>query len=102
MAVLSDLIVHYFTKEGTHNLFWAFYVVNVILSIIAYKLGFAKELPLLKSLVVYVSLIIGVFVVTIFSIMGLPITEALFIVSIVLIIYRSRLAIERKRRNEKN
>ncbi|HLR65039.1 MAG TPA: YlaH-like family protein [Pseudogracilibacillus sp.] len=102
MAVLSDLIRHFFDKEGTHQLFWAFYLANVVLSIIAYKLGFARTLPLLKSFFVYICLFIGVFVITIFSIMDLPITEALFIVSLVLVIYRTRLHFERKNRQQKN
>jgi len=102
MAVISDLLVHYFDKEGTHQLFWSFYVVNVILSVISYKLGFARQLPIGKSFLVYICLIIGVFVITIFSIMGLPITESLFIIALVLAIYRLRLHNERKHRTEKN
>lgn len=102
MAVISDLIVHYFDVEGTHYKFWAFFVVNAILGIISYKLGFARQLPIIKSIIVYIFLIIGVFVVTIFSIMGLPISESLFIVALVLAIYRFRLHKERKQRNEKN
>lgn len=101
MAVISDLIVHYFDVEGTHYKFWAFYIVNTILGIISYKLGFARELPLLKSMLVYIFLLIGIFVVTIFSIMGMPISEALFIVALVLVIYRFRLHRERKQRNKK-
>jgi len=100
MAVISELIVHYFDKEGTHQLFWAFYIVNVIFSVISYKLGFARQLPIVKSILVYICLMIGVYVVTIFSIMGLPISESLFIVALVLAIYRFRLHNERKNRTE--
>lgn len=102
MAVISDLIVHYFDVEGTHYKFWAFFVVNAILGIISYKLGFARQLPLVKSILVYLFLMVGVFVVTIFSIMGLPISESLFIVALVLGIYRYRLHTERQQRKGKS
>lgn len=96
MNILYDILVEHFGK--TQNLFWAFYVLNLIFSIIAYKLGFARELPLVKSIIVYILLTIGVFLITIFSIMELPMTESLIIISIVLAIYRFRLHRERKQR----
>jgi len=78
------------------NLFWVFYVLNFIFGVIAYKLGFAKKLPLAKSIVIYILFAIGVFIITIFSILKLPITESLIIISIVLAIYRFRLHNQRK------
>lgn len=79
------------------NLFWVFYVLNFIFGLIAYKLGFAKKLPLMKSVIVYILFAIGVFIITIFSIFKLPITESLIIISIVLAIYRLRLHNQRKK-----
>lgn len=79
------------------NLFWVFYVLNFIFGLIAYKLGFAKKLPLMKSVIVYILFAIGVFIITIFSIFKLPITESLIIISIVLAIYRFRLHNQRKK-----
>lgn len=89
---IGNLKVDYVDKTG----FWKFYILNLIFSIIAYKLGFARELPLMKSIFVYIMLAVGVFVLTIFSLMDLPITESLIIVSLVLGIYRFRLHIRRK------
>jgi hypothetical protein len=78
------------------NLFWVFYVLNFIFGVIAYKLGFAKKLPLIKSVIIYILFAIGVFIITIFSILQLPITESLIIISVVLAIYRFRLHNQRK------
>lgn len=83
-----------------HHIFWTFYFLNVVFGVTAYKLGFAKELPLLKSIIVYILLALGMFVITIFSIARLPMTETLIIISIVLGIYRYRLHKDRQARGE--
>jgi|SRR5699024_2179855 len=83
-----------------NHIFWTFYILNIVFGITAYKLGFAKELPLLKSIVVYVLLIVGMFVITIFSVARLPMTETLIIISLVLGIYRYRLHKDRQARQE--
>jgi len=83
---------------ATQTTFWIFYFLNLILSIIAYKLGFARKLPLLKSTIVYILLAFGVIIITIFSILEYPMTESLFIISLVLGIYRFRLYRDRKAR----
>lgn len=88
ITTIHDLILN---NYGAKYVFWSLYVLNLVFSIIAYKLGFARELPLLKSLLVYVMLTIGVFILTIFSIMRLPITEVLIVTSLVLGVYRFRL-----------
>src|SRR5690625_591619 len=77
--------------------YWILYFINLILSIIAYKLGFARELPLKKEIFVYIMLAIGVFILTIFNLMDFPITESLIIISLVLGIYRFRLHLTRKK-----
>lgn len=97
----SGIIHHYIVEYiGEDHLFMSFYILNIIFGIISYKLGFARELPLLKSIVVYILLIIGMFVITIFNLLGLPITESLIIISLVLAIYRYRMYRERKARQE--
>lgn len=93
-----DLIVHYIGQE---HLFVSFYVLNLIFGIISYKLGFARELPLLKSVIVYIMLAIGMFVISIFSMFGLPITESFVIIALVLAIYRFRLHRERQAEGNK-
>jgi len=92
--MLFDLIQSN-VNENYELLFWIFYVLNLIFGIVAYKLGFARELPLLKSMIVYIMLAIGVYVITIFSIFKMPMTESLMIISAVLGIYRYRLHRER-------
>lgn len=77
--------------------FAIFYVLNLILLIIAYKLGFARKLPLLKSVTVYILLALGTVIVALFAgIAKLPTVESLVIVNLVLGIYRLRLHNERK------
>ncbi|WP_347550534.1 YlaH-like family protein [Pseudalkalibacillus hwajinpoensis] len=70
--------------------FYLLYAIIVILCIVVFRLGFAKKLPVLKNVVVYVVLIIGCFPLTFFGI-GLPVAEGLVASAVVLIIYKARL-----------
>ncbi|MBO8155387.1 MAG: YlaH-like family protein [Bacillaceae bacterium] len=72
------------------------YFIILILAFITYKLGFARKLPILKSLVVYIFLVIGCVILTIPLGLTLPIAEGLAVTSLVLAIYRFRLHRERK------
>lgn len=98
---LSLLLGFFVNNFGTDHIFWIFYVFNLIFAAIAYKLGFARELPIGKSIIVYILLALGNFILTIFSIMKLPITESLIIISAVLGIYRYRLYKERGSKKNK-
>lgn len=91
-------MVHEFLIDNYYNhTFAILYVLNLILLIIAYKLGFARELPLLKSIFVYILLAVGTVIVALFAgIAKLPTVESLVIVNLVLGIYRLRLHGERK------
>lgn len=91
-------MVHDFLVEHYYeNTFAILYVVNLILVLIAYKLGFARKIPLLKSVIVYILLALGTVLLAIFAgIAELPITESLVIIVLVLGIYRFRLHRERK------
>lgn len=91
-SLLFDLILENF---GTNYIFWIFFILNLIFSIIAYKLGFARELSRLKSAIVYILLFLGTYITTLFSVLKLPITESLIIICVVLGIYRFRLHRER-------
>lgn len=94
---MGSVIFNFYVENfGTNNIVWFFYILNLILSVIAYKLGFARELPLLKSAIVYILLAIGVIIITFFSLVKFPMTETLIIISVVLGIYRFRLHKERK------
>lgn len=66
------------------------FCVIFALAIIVYKLGFAKKLPILKSLLIYVILFLGCSVLTFLGYF-LPIAEGLFIAAIILGIYKFRL-----------
>ncbi|SHF48443.1 YlaH-like family protein [Ornithinibacillus halophilus] len=100
--MVFDFVMENFGKE---NLFTILFIVNYILAAIAYKLGFAKKLAIIKSVIVYILLAIGVFVLNIMFIVlpvawakdSLPLTESLVIICLVLGIYRLRLYRQRKK-----
>lgn len=76
--------------------FFLLYITIVILAILAYKFGFAKKLSPIKSIVIYILLIIGTFFLTLIFGLNLPLAESLFIIAIVMGVYRLRLHQERK------
>lgn len=69
---------------------WLLYGTITILSIIVYKLGFARKLSFFKNIIIYVLLAIGCTVLTFFAVF-LPIGEGLVMAIIVLSIYKLRL-----------
>ncbi|MCA1053364.1 YlaH-like family protein [Rossellomorea aquimaris] len=77
---------------------WLLYFTIVGLSILVYKLGFAKKLPLGKSIVIYLFLIIGCTVLTFLGIF-LPVAEGLVVAALILIIYKIRLTNEKQKGN---
>lgn len=77
------------------------YLIVTILNIVVFNLGFARKLPLLKNIVVYIALIFGSLILTFLAI-GLPIAEGLAIASIVLIIYKIRLHQSKKNETSSN
>src|SRR5699024_12202387 len=98
-SVIFDFI---YENYGAENIITIFYVVNLILAAIAYKLGFARELPIWKNVLVYIMLAIGNIIITLFSLVKFPITAVLIIITAVLSIYRFRLNRERKIAKTKN
>ncbi|MBU8877668.1 YlaH-like family protein [Bacillus sp. FJAT-29790] len=69
---------------------WLLYLTIVGLSILVFKLGFAKKLPFAKSVVIYLFLILGCTVLTFFAVF-LPIAEGLVVAALILITYKIRL-----------
>ena len=69
---------------------WLLYITILLLSILVYKLGFAKKLPILKSVVIYLFLAFGCTVLTFLGIF-LPVAEGLVVAALILIIYKVRL-----------
>ncbi|MBS4217889.1 YlaH-like family protein [Bacillus sp. FJAT-49711] len=74
---------------------WLLWLTITGLAILVYKLGFAKKLPILKSALIYLFLIVGCLFFTFLAIF-LPITEGLMVAALILIIYKVRLNRERK------
>lgn len=77
--------------------FWIMYSIILVLSVIAYKLGFARKLPIGKSIIVYILLAFGTFITAILSILEFPMAESLIIIVIILAIYRFRMFLERSK-----
>jgi len=78
--------VHTNPKQGM----WLLYITVLILSAIVYRLGFAKKLPLLKNVVIYILLALGCTILTFFAVF-LPVAEGLVVAALILIIYKIRL-----------
>jgi hypothetical protein len=78
---------------------WLLYLTILALSIVVYKLGFAKKLPLGKSIVIYIFLSVGCTIFTFFGIF-LPIAEGLVVAAIILILYKIRLHQSKKQQAE--
>ncbi|GLI82932.1 MULTISPECIES: YlaH-like family protein [Rossellomorea] len=77
---------------------WLLYLTIIGLSILVYKLGFAKKLPIAKSIVIYLFLVMGCTVLTFLGIF-LPVAEGLVIAALILIIYKVRLNNEKRKGN---
>lgn len=69
---------------------WLLYITIFLLSVIVYKLGFAKKLPILKSVVIYFFLALGCTILTFLGIF-LPVAEGLVVAAVILIVYKIRL-----------
>ncbi|KXG10408.1 YlaH-like family protein [Anoxybacillus rupiensis] len=90
MERLSFFASLYQVHDNPERGMWLLYITVFILSAIVYRLGFAKQLPLLKNVIIYVLLALGCTILTFFAVF-LPIAEGLVIAAIVLIIYKIRL-----------
>ncbi len=69
---------------------WWLYGTIIVLSILVYNLGFARKLPVLQNVIIYILLILGCSILTFFAIF-LPVAEGLVVAAIVLGIYKMRL-----------
>lgn len=87
---LSFFAALYKVNENSDLGMWLLYFTILILSIIVFKLGFAIKLPLIKSIIIYIFLILGSSFLCFLGIF-LPIAEGLFIAALILIIYKIRL-----------
>lgn len=87
---LSFFAALYKVQENSSVGMWMLYLTIIALCIIVFKLGFAKKLPIVKSAIIYLFLILGCTVLTFFAVF-LPITEGLVVAALILIIYKIRL-----------
>ena len=74
---------------------WMLYLTIVALSIVVFKLGFAQKLPLGKTILIYLFLILGCTILTFLGVF-LPIAEGLIAAALILIIYKLRLRQHKK------
>lgn len=74
---------------------WMLYLTIIMLCVLVYKLGFAKKLPLGKSILIYLFLILGCTILTFLGVF-LPIAEGLVVAALILIIYKIRLRQHKK------
>ncbi len=74
---------------------WLLYITIILLSIVVYKLGFAKKLPLFQTILIYIFLILGCTVLTFLGVF-LPVAEGLIVAALILIIYKIRLHQQKK------
>ncbi|WP_163530327.1 YlaH-like family protein [Halobacillus ihumii] len=81
--------------------FFLLYLTVVVLAIVTFKLGFARKLPLAKSIVVYAVLVVGTFILTLILGLNLPIAESLMVAALILGTYRVRLHKERSGRESR-
>jgi CHASE2 domain-containing sensor protein len=74
---------------------WLLYLTIIALSIVVFKLGFAQKLPLGKTILIYLFLILGCTILTFLGVF-LPIAEGLVAAALILIIYKIRLRLHKK------
>lgn len=96
---LSFFAALYKVSEQPNIGMWLLYLTIVVLSIVVYKLGFAKKLPLGKNIVIYTFLTLGCTIMTFFGIF-LPVAEGLLVAALILIIYKIRLQQSKKQQAE--
>lgn len=92
---LSFFAALYKVGENPEAGMWMLYITIIALAIIVYKLGFAKKLPLTKSIVIYIFLVLGCTILTFLGVF-LPVAEGLVVAAIILIIYKIRLHQQKK------
>ncbi|MGM9923311.1 MAG: YlaH-like family protein [Bacillus sp. (in: firmicutes)] len=74
------------------------YITVLVLCALVYHLGFAKKLTILQNIIIYVCLILGCTILTLFALF-LPMAEVLTVTALFLAIYRFRLHLHRKAQN---
>lgn len=84
----------------TFDSFWVSYVITLIMTAIIFKVAFARRLPVLKTVIIYIVLAAGCYLFTIMHILRFPVIPALAITLVVIVIARVRMAISGRERRE--
>ncbi|MEX2104085.1 MAG: YlaH-like family protein [Bacilli bacterium] len=71
----------------------SFFIIYIFTAII-YQLAFARRLPILKTMIIYVVLGVGCILFTVFHGMGLPIIPALTIALTLIVVFRIKMYID--------
>ena len=87
MSAISRFI--YETMPSSKSAGYVLLAVIFLLSALVFKLGFARDLKLLQTILIYVFLFVGCLILT-FLAFFLPIVEGLIVAALILIIYRVR------------
>ncbi|WP_134700240.1 YlaH-like family protein [Ammoniphilus sp. YIM 78166] len=66
------------------------YYIILILAAFVYELGFARKLPILKKIFIYILLAVGCVPLTILKALGLPMIEAMLVAAGLLLFVRFR------------
>ncbi len=74
---------------------YVLFVLIFLLSVLVYKLGFAKKLKFSQNVVIYIFLILGCLMLT-FLAFFLPVVEGLIVAALILIIYKIRMKLEKR------
>ncbi|WP_096189272.1 YlaH-like family protein [Evansella halocellulosilytica] len=91
-------IAEWLGATNPENFLFAFtvlYIMTNVLTIIVFNLGFARKLPILKTVIVYVMMLFGNIFIT-FLALTLPIIESLFVAALVLGVYKLQLRRHKK------
>lgn len=75
---------------------WSLYFIILVLSVAIYKVAFARKLPPLKSLVVYLVLAVGCILFWIMQLAQFPMIQALLITVVLIVVTRLRLWYSKK------
>lgn len=79
---------------------FAVYLIIFVLAAIVYQTAFAIRLPLLKNILLYITLAFGCLLLLLFHYMGFPMIPILAISAVVILIVRLRLTMGKKNQKE--
>ena len=80
---------------------WGVYLLILVLTAVVYQTTFARALPLLKNVIVYLVLALGCGLFYLFHLMGFPMIPALLITVVLIVLTKIRLAISARQQKKK-